>query len=330
MAHKTFIVGRNPNVSQGEIPIQINDPSKKVSGNHCRITYDGANYYIEDLISSNGTFVNEQKIASKTLVNDNSQIKLGGSYNFSLENLNISSNNKFNSDESLDYSFKDKNSGKEINVSVSTDSKFFSFILPYLNYMDNGRFFKNPIIWVYTILAVLYLVVPFSLIIVSDVFNEYLTGKGAIALIIGWLIVAFNSWVCFQILWNRKKELRNIIQANDTYKAVPIFSHIIKTYGEVLGTTIGIVGTGASLLSILFYGMGRNIYSSSLSEILKFAFDSPFSGTILNEIIGTNVANVFLIFIFPIYGYLTVLFFKFISEMISVLASIANNTKKLN
>ncbi len=54
---KIFIIGRNPNAASGEIPIVVNDPSKKVSSNHCRVLYDNGNFYIEDLISTNGTYV---------------------------------------------------------------------------------------------------------------------------------------------------------------------------------------------------------------------------------------------------------------------------------
>ncbi len=92
MITKTFIIGRNPNVSQGEIPIAVNDPSKKVSSNHCRITYDGSNFYIEDLISTNGTFVDGEKISGKKAVSSSSVIKLGGTYLFSLNHPTIQQN----------------------------------------------------------------------------------------------------------------------------------------------------------------------------------------------------------------------------------------------
>ncbi|MCF6297652.1 MAG: FHA domain-containing protein [Flavobacteriaceae bacterium] len=112
MAQKTFIVGRNPNVSQGEIPIQINDPTKKVSSNHCRITFDGANYFIEDLISTNGTFVNGQKIASKIIVNSNTLITLGRKYPFSTSQLQIQDTNS-NSFTTTEKIVPDSNSNQD-------------------------------------------------------------------------------------------------------------------------------------------------------------------------------------------------------------------------
>lgn len=92
MTTKTFIIGRNPNVSQGEIPITVNDPSKKVSSNHCRITYDGDNFFIEDLISTNGTFVDRERINNRRLVTRDNTITLGPQFVFSLQHPIISEN----------------------------------------------------------------------------------------------------------------------------------------------------------------------------------------------------------------------------------------------
>lgn len=104
MQTKIFIVGRNPNVSQGEIPVAVNDPSKKVSGNHCRITFDGNYFYIEDLISTNGTFVDGLRINSRTQISAANRITLGESYLFSLNHPVIQaalSNNSSGKEEPL-------------------------------------------------------------------------------------------------------------------------------------------------------------------------------------------------------------------------------------
>ena len=327
MSIKTYLVGRNPNVSQGEIAVKINDPSKKVSSNHCRITFDGINFFIEDLISVNGTFVNGKKINTRTPININSDIKLGENYNFSLTHpiiqstLSTSQNlsqTAFETPKSTQkFVFKDQNSGKQIGVSLNTKSKFFTFIKPYLNYIDNGSFFKNPIIAVYAVLAFLYLLVPFSILIGSNVFNsKYLTGKDFFALILAWLFITFNSWICFQLLWNRRSQLKDNINASHDYKATPIISHIIKTLGEVIGTTFAIVGTGLSLILVIFYSGYSGVINSVAREI-------PFFDRGLSS--GLYFLN---IFIYPIIGYLIIILFKFLSETVSVLTSIANNTKK--
>jgi hypothetical protein len=331
MSIKTYLIGRNPNVSQGEIAVKINDPSKKVSSNHCRIIFDGANFFIEDLISVNGTFVDGEKINSRTLVNINSNIKLGENYAFYLTNPIIQSSlQSLQETQSLNqtqletpqnsqkFIIKNQNSGKQLNVSLDTDNKFFSFITPYLQYIDNGIFFKNPIISVYAVFAFLFLLIPFSILIKSGVFNNnYLTGKDFFALILMWLFITFNSWVCFQLLWNRRKELKENINASDDYKATPIIAHLVKTLGEVIGTTTVIIGVGMSLILAIFYSG----YSGVISSIVR---DVPF----FNRDFFGNDLQFLNIFIFPIFGYIIIIFFKFLSETISVLPSIANNTKK--
>ena len=327
MSVKTYLVGRNPNVSQGEIAIKIEDPSKKVSSNHCRITFDGSSFYIEDLISVNGTYVNGKKINSRTLVDINSNIKLGENYIFSLTNPIIQSSlqnsnsmrqTQFETQQSTQkFVIKDQNTGKQLNLSVNTENKFFSFINPFLQYIDNGNFFKNPIIAVYAVFAFLFLLIPFSVLIKSGAFNsDYLTGKDFFALILMWLFIAFNSWVCFQILWNRRKELKNKINESDDYMATPIIAHLIKTLGEVIGTTTVIVGVGMSLILAIFY----DGYSNSIYSVVR---EIPFFN---RRIFGNQFLN---ILIFPLYGYIIIIFFKFLSETISVLTSIANNTKKI-
>lgn len=90
MNPQTFIIGRKPNASYGEIPITVNDPMQKVSSNHCRITFDGVNYFIEDTVSTNGTFVNGQRVVGRTSVTVNDSITLGKVFPFHLSNLTTS------------------------------------------------------------------------------------------------------------------------------------------------------------------------------------------------------------------------------------------------
>jgi hypothetical protein len=86
-----------------------------------------------------------------------------------------------------------------------------------------------------------------------------------------------------------------------------VFAHFIQTFGEWIGTWIGIVGFFVALLAIL----------GSDAVYLTAAIGVPF--------IQSGIASIILI---PIYGFLIVVGSRFLAEMCRALASIANNTKK--
>ena len=48
-----------------------------VSGHHCRLVKIGDQYFLDDLRSTNGTFVNGQKVVSRVAVSRTDQIRLG-------------------------------------------------------------------------------------------------------------------------------------------------------------------------------------------------------------------------------------------------------------
>ena len=54
-------------------------PASSVSRKHAKITLEGTQYYIEDLGSSNGTYVNGQRITSRQMLNNGDRISLGQS-----------------------------------------------------------------------------------------------------------------------------------------------------------------------------------------------------------------------------------------------------------
>lgn len=87
-----FIIGRNPSASLGGIPIKIDDSSEKtklIGRTHCAIYIENGQMFIEDLNSTNGTYVNNQKIQSKTAININSRITLSKSYVFPINHPSI-------------------------------------------------------------------------------------------------------------------------------------------------------------------------------------------------------------------------------------------------
>ena len=64
------VVGRHP-----ECDIQLR--SDTVSRKHAKITETAGQYYVEDLDSGNGTFVNGQKIESRTAISNQDRVKFG-------------------------------------------------------------------------------------------------------------------------------------------------------------------------------------------------------------------------------------------------------------
>lgn len=67
---KTAVLGRSRNV-------QIVVPEKSVSRNHALCTQHGKNIYITDLNSSNGTYVNEEQIQHRHLLQDGDIVRVG-------------------------------------------------------------------------------------------------------------------------------------------------------------------------------------------------------------------------------------------------------------
>src|SRR5271155_1706206 len=64
------VLGRAP-----ECQIQLD--SNMVSRRHAQVTRDKASFFVEDLGSGNGTFVNGKRIAERTLLKANDRVKLG-------------------------------------------------------------------------------------------------------------------------------------------------------------------------------------------------------------------------------------------------------------
>ncbi len=80
----TFEIGRS---SRSDLPID----QESISRHHARITWNGTNHVIEDLGSTNGTFVNDQNL-KKCALQDGDQVKLGRSILKYMSGDNIEAN----------------------------------------------------------------------------------------------------------------------------------------------------------------------------------------------------------------------------------------------
>jgi pSer/pThr/pTyr-binding forkhead associated (FHA) protein len=50
---------------------------KTVSGEHARISYHHANWWVEDLLSRNGTFLNQELLATQTVLTSGDELQVG-------------------------------------------------------------------------------------------------------------------------------------------------------------------------------------------------------------------------------------------------------------
>ncbi len=190
------------------------------------------------------------------------------------------------------------------------DNKFLTFIKPYLSYIDNGHFYRKPFRWLYTIFAIINLILPlyvFYVAIGNQIFD--FPAKFIIVFLLVWIIIAFASWLSFQLWWNRKSKITNTSVEGAEFIATPIFSHLIQTIGEWLGTWVGIVGFGTALLTTIIFG-DEGYY---LSRQIGFGF--------------LKTGWLFIV-LMPVYGFLIIVTTRFLAEQFRALSSIANNTRK--
>jgi pSer/pThr/pTyr-binding forkhead associated (FHA) protein len=68
---KKTLVGRSP---QSQIVLSMPEISRR----HCEITEDDQGFWVEDIGSRNGTFVNGRRIEKRTKINDGDRIGIAG------------------------------------------------------------------------------------------------------------------------------------------------------------------------------------------------------------------------------------------------------------
>jgi hypothetical protein len=191
-----------------------------------------------------------------------------------------------------------------------TNNIFFDFIAPYLSAIDDGRFFRKPMMWLYALIAVINIVIPFYILyqtIENQIFQA--PAKFIIVFILVFITITFACWLGFQIWWNRKDKVDIISSPQEDFFAITVFSHFVQTLGEWAGTWIAIVGFMFSLLATLILG----------SE-----------GAYLSQVFGLQFINIsaISIILMPIYGFLIVIGFRVFAEALRALVAIADNTKK--
>lgn len=192
------------------------------------------------------------------------------------------------------------------------ENKFLTFIAPYLSFIDKGHMFRKPFSWLYALIAIINLLLPLYLIyllIDNRIFDAEF--KIIITILLTWVIIAFAGWVSFQLWWDRKTKITFSSDDNAEFVATPVFSHLIQTLGEWIGTWLGLAGFGYALLTTIILG--------EEGWYLGYEFGIP-----LVEYLGSGWTYVILM---PIYGFLIIVMTRFLAEQVKALSAIANNTK---
>tara|TARA_B110000977_G_scaffold189027_1_gene257955 strand:- start:313 stop:888 length:576 start_codon:yes stop_codon:yes gene_type:complete len=189
--------------------------------------------------------------------------------------------------------------------------KINQLIENYLNWSnDSKKFIKIFQILFYYIPAIL---IPLGVLITII---QWLTEGGGyypiILLIFGIIWALVFGYFSFNILWRRAKDLLSEVDSNK-YFVIPALAHYIRTYGEVIGAV-------CFTFPILLIGLQ---ISTLLGEFDPYYL---FNGVLFMENLGE--LPIIGIFILPLYGYFVLLSAKLISESLTAVVEIANNTRK--
>jgi MFS family permease len=206
-----------------------------------------------------------------------------------------------------DFNTDEKKGAKELRElgKLATKTRFFTFAKPYLDFIGKGKMFGL----VYVIMAVVNALLPFVIIIkaAGEGVFEY-DGRLTTAFILSWLVIVFACWIGFQLWWDRRLQVTRVEAAE--FVATPLVSEIFQTFGEWIGTLIGIIGAGVGLIAVITIGDG--------ADYLFDAIGMGFMG------FGALV-----IIMGPVIGFCIIIVSRFLAEQLRLLAALANNTKEI-
>jgi hypothetical protein len=158
-------------------------------------------------------------------------------------------------------------------------------------------------------MAVINLIIPFVILyrVIDSGFFRY-ADYFIFGFIFTWMFIVLACWIGFQLWWDRQKRIEKL--ATSEFMATVIFSEILRTFGEWLGTLIGIIGAGGGLFASLILGDNANL----LFTVMGMGF------------MGFGAAG---IVIGPIAGFFIIVIFRFLAEQLRIWAALANTTKEI-
>jgi hypothetical protein len=196
------------------------------------------------------------------------------------------------------------------------EGKFFTFIRPFLAFVDSPRYFTKPFSWLYLLFAVVFLLVPFGLLFVM-IGGGFFKSSGNIIFggILTLIAVFIASWLAFQIWLNR----RRVIQVEKVTVAVIIdaLAKLLRTGIEANSVFMGVAGFCAGLFTFLFAGELLSLVGLSSALALPLMVGSLLGGYFgiwfakLVEFLFPKIANIVV--------YVTVRIFNFIVHIIKQL-----------
>lgn len=191
------------------------------------------------------------------------------------------------------------------------DNKLFAFFDKVWNYIDNGKFYREPFRWLYAVIAALNLLFPLYVIYMATDSRilKFLSEGEVFACVLIFLLFIFLGIMSAHLWFNRQKKVKEYLQEDNDFVAIPVVSHFIQTLGEWLGFYLGV---GGCIISLIFVIFGLDSY---VGDILGGGFLHIGSGFIM-------------VIIYPIMGFLVVVSGRLLAELYRALASIANNTKR--
>lgn len=175
--------------------------------------------------------------------------------------------------------------------------QFNSLLDPMFNYIDNGRLFRQPFMWLYYLLGVLFAIGIFIGII--ELFGDMkrMDASGKFGIILD-AIIMLAACVFSVIYWfKRAPEVGKIVKPGSRFVAIPAVANLIRCLGEYTGILIGVGGFLLMLIAVL------------TEEYLGFSF-----GHIL---------------LVPVVGFIIVVISRCVSESMLAMVSIANDTHEL-
>ena len=189
-------------------------------------------------------------------------------------------------------------------VSNLEGSPFPNFAKPCLDFIGKGKLFY----FVYVVMAVVNLLLPFVIIVMVARSGFFSMGGSnfVFAFILSWIVIAFACWIGFQLWWDRKAKVK--LLENSEFVVTHIFSEILQTFGEWVGTLMGIIGAGVGLIATMFLG-----------DYAYYLFQSIGIGFMPQGIIVVAAG--------PLLGFFIIIIFRFIAEQMRLLATLVNNTR---